>query len=57
MRTAEFVDEVQPDDSAQNDDLFEEKDDETQTQTIIDSESEEEIGHDVKLFLYIIVNF
>ena len=57
MRTTEFVDEVQPDVSAQNDDLFEEKDDETQTQTIIDSESEEEIGHDVKLFLYIIVNF
>ena len=45
VRASEFVDEVQPDDSAQNDDLFEEKDDEIQTQTIIDSESEEEIGH------------
>ena len=46
FRTTEFVDEVQPDDSAQNDDLFEENGDETQTQAIIDSESEEEIEHE-----------
>ena len=46
VRTTEFVDEVQPDDSAQNYDLFEENGDETQTQeAIIDSESEEEIEH------------
>ena len=43
-RSTEIVDGVQPVDSAQNDDLFEENGDETQTQAIIDSESEEEIG-------------
>ena len=46
FRTTEFVDEVQPDDSAQNDDFIEENGDETQTQIIIDSESEEVIGHE-----------
>ena len=40
MRTTEFADE------AQNYDLFEENGDETQTQAIIDSESEEEIEHE-----------
>ena len=45
-RSTEIVDGVQPVDSAQNDDLFEENGDETQTQTIIDSESEEGIGHE-----------
>ena len=57
VRTTEFVDEVQPDDSAQNDDLFEEKDDETQTQTIIDSESEEEIEHEEELFYILLLIF
>jgi len=48
VRTTEFVDEVQPDDSAQNDDLFEENGDEweAQTQAIIDSEREERIEHE-----------
>ena len=48
MRTTEFVDEVQPDDSTQNHDLFEENGDEweAQTQAIIDSESDEEIEHE-----------
>ena len=44
VRTTEFVDEVQPDDSTQNHDLFEENGDEwgDQTQAIIGSESEDE---------------
>ena len=48
VRTTEFVDEVQPDDSTQNHDLFEENGDEweAQTQAIIDSESDEEIEHE-----------
>jgi len=47
VRTNEFVDEAQPDDSAQNDDLLEKNGDEweAQTQAIIDSESEEVIEH------------
>ena len=50
VRTTEFVDEVQSDDSTQNHDLFEENGDETQTQAIIDSESEKEIEHEEYIF-------
>ena len=41
VRTTEFADKVQPDDSAQSDDLFEENGDdwEEQTQTINDSDN------------------
>ena len=48
VRTTEFADKVQPDDSAQSDDLFEENGDdwEEQTQAIIDSESEDENERD-----------
>ena len=48
VRTTEFADKVQPDDSAQSDDLFEENGDdwEEQTHVIIDSESEDENERD-----------